>query len=104
MSKDWTVVYDDSVGQIEDGDIHHGCKVDTNEDWHPTINGQLRLSVYRSKIGLMYRICIWGGDDFGMEKDYKLYRNTFKKLKEEADAIPEPITEEWLKQNGFVYA
>lgn len=105
MTKEWEVVYDDSEGgPIEDGDIRHSCKVDTDEDWHPTINGQLTLSVIRSKVGLMIRICVWGGDDFGMEKDYKLYRITFKNAKKEADAIPEPITVEWLKQNDFIYA
>lgn len=96
--KNWTVDYDD------EGDICHSRMVNTNEDWYPTVNGQLKLLVIRSTHSSMIRICIWGGDDFGMEKDYTLSGITFEEARWEAYAIPEPITVEWLEQNGFIVA
>ena len=89
------------------------CKVTTQEDWYPTIDGHLKLSVLQAPqltdpLGKILwtpfiRICIWGGDDFGLEKDYSLDEITFSKAKLEADMIPEPITANWLRAHGFEY-
>lgn len=86
--------------------------VKTNEDWYPTINGELQMSVMRTKWDdpdkpahwSFIRICIWGGDDFGLEKDYAIDAVTFEEALEEADNIPEPVTREWLQAHGFVPA
>jgi len=76
------------------------CFVPTEEDWYPTENGQLRVSYIPLTDG-MFRVCVWGADDFGMEKDMKdkgearlLYRKIIKK----------PIKRKDLEKLGFVSA
>ena len=43
----------------------------TEEDWYPTTNGQVQvmLFIYKKDEG-PHRVCVWGGDDFGLEKDF----------------------------------
>jgi len=88
--------------------IKHTCVVKTNEDWYPTVNGELKMSVMKynaGKANKLNRICIWGGDDFGMDRDFEDFDSiTFDEMKEIADNIPEPITVKWLLANGFIYA
>lgn len=88
--------------------IRHDCQVRTNEDWHPTINGELKMSVMKYKTdekNKLNRICIWGGDDFGMDRDFMDFESvTFDDMKKIANEIPEPITVNWLLANGFTYA
>ncbi len=103
MNKEWTVEYDQE-GKDGVRDIRHGCAVLTDEDWYPTVDGKLSLTVVSVAYYPMIRIHIWGGDDFGMEKDYNISEITFEEAKKEADAIPEPITVRWLLENGFIYA
>ncbi len=48
----------------------------TTDNWHPSINGMfVRVSTMPLfAIGdqpRMYRVCVWGGDDFGVEKDFE---------------------------------
>jgi hypothetical protein len=42
----------------------------TNEDWHPTIDGKVVVRLIGWDNG-EWRVCVWGGDDFGMEIDLK---------------------------------
>lgn len=102
MDKDWTVVYDEEIDHKRY--TCHKCMVNTDEDWYPTDEGKLKMSVIQEPRSKFIRICIWGGDDFGMEKDYKMSENTFEDALLEADVIPEPVTVTWLLENGFDYA
>lgn len=48
--------------------------VKTKEDWYPTHDGEVQVSLLPLKKiegeAQLWRVCIWGGDDFGMEKDF----------------------------------
>ena len=51
---------------------------ETNEDWYPCyeIEGISEMLVRVSFLSLghdstEWRVCVWGADDFGMEKDFK---------------------------------
>lgn len=56
--------------------IRSDKRVHTNEDWFPTWEGgQLKVSVLlctyiwqRPSV----RVCVWGGDDYGFERDWDL--------------------------------
>jgi hypothetical protein len=49
----------------------------SNEDWYPTIagppwpgqEGMVRVSLIEYGDD-HWRVCVWGGDDFGMERDF----------------------------------
>ena len=82
----------------------------TSDDWYPCykIEKDARHSeglvevIFTKLIDGMYRVCIWGADDFGMERDFK----------EEYDAWNifllviklEDVTFNKLKELGFYYA
>ena len=52
----------------------------THEDWYPTINQTVRASLIRLST-CEWRVCVWGGDDFGLEKDFpSVDRQAAKKL------------------------
>ena len=87
MNKDWTVEVPDS---------RVSCLCETPDDWYPTTNGVVKLSVVKLSAGT--RICVWGGDDFGLEKDKFI---TFEAALQEADAIPVPIAQTWLRSHGY---
>jgi len=47
----------------------------------------------------VYRVCVWGADDLGMDLDFtsqSAAENMYNKL-------PNPITKKWLKEQGFEY-
>jgi hypothetical protein len=82
------------------------CFCETPDDWYPTCGGVVKLTVVkllktydRQKEGV--RICIWGGDDFGLEKDLDI---PFDAAIVQADLIPVPITQAWLRTHGYVQA
>ena len=55
--------------------------VPTTEDWCPTVNGELSLTLTYIYLDKLWRVCVWGGDDIGMEKDFASYseaRNIFE--------------------------
>jgi hypothetical protein len=41
----------------------------TSESWYPTINGKVRVQLMQLS-NRMWRVCVWGGDDFGLEQDF----------------------------------
>jgi hypothetical protein len=41
----------------------------TRDNWYPTVNGRVRVSLLELSNG-HWRVCVWGGDDFGLERDY----------------------------------
>lgn len=89
--------------------------METEEDWYPSFffhgpttppeivptQAYLRVRFYEfhpESDG--YRVCVWGNDDFGMEKDFKDFAEAHKCYKE----IASPIEEEKLLAQGFIYA
>ncbi len=95
MHYNWKTKYNDKWGRNDT------TVASTYEDWYPTVDGRLELSVIYVYSPSFIRICLWGGDDFGMEKDYFASEKTFEEVLTEADNIPEPVTIEWLILNGF---
>lgn len=60
---------------------HKKCFKKTNDDWHPNFDGDLvavSLILHRKNSReyklygstCLFRVCVWGADDFGMEKDF----------------------------------
>ena len=45
--------------------------INTQENWYPTTNGVVivKMYIYKKEEG-PHRVCVWGGDDFGLEKDF----------------------------------
>ncbi len=70
------------------------------DDWYPTFDNHLvAVSPVFKLLGLptIYRVCVWGADDFGMEKDF-----SSKKEAENLRAkIKSPITAFKLKELGM---
>ncbi len=55
------------------------CLKPTPDDWYPNYEGDLvkvRLGIYipdccaKNKGKKFHRVCVWGADDCGMEKDF----------------------------------
>jgi len=69
------------------------------EDWYPTVNGLVEVKLYFYSNG-MRRVCVWGGDDFGMELD------TFDDLlaKQLFARVNHLVTQADLRSWGFVPA
>lgn len=44
--------------------------ITTTEDWHPAIDGAKVRVVFILLSTDEWRVCAWGGDDFGMERDF----------------------------------
>ena len=70
----------------------------------------MNLFVRKSVLCYWARICVWGNDDCGMEKDFELSENEKIRLKEikqilkEANDLPNPLNKDWLLTHGFKYA
>lgn len=87
----------------------------TSDDWHPNFPGEyVRVNFIKLRPGCAgqflggYRVCVWGDDDEGMEKDFLVEHMPWKKAKREAytlyHSLKEPITKQGLKALGFVPA
>jgi hypothetical protein len=65
-----TLVYP-SIEEVMDFEKPEEVLKVTHDDWYPCIDDKYVSLKY---VGLltdgMYRVCVWGGDDFGLEKDY----------------------------------
>lgn len=51
-------------------------------------------------IHFTYRVCVWGGDDRGMEKDLDTYEEAYKLY----ESLKEPLNTDSLKIEGFIPA
>lgn len=85
--------------------VHDFQRVDkqilTREDWHPTVDGQLKAS-FMLLTDQNWRVCVWGGDDFGMERDFPhTDRQGAKALFE---ALVDFTTKEKMRQLGMTNA
>lgn len=79
--------------------------VKTTDNWFPNYEGdQVALSLTKLQgYPITYRVCVWGMDDCGMERDFQTNDPTeakklFDKLK---DAI---VTMGYLSELGFISA
>ena len=68
------------------------------EDWYPSFQC-VRCSIMPLSTG-QTRVCVWGADDTGMERDF----DTPEAAKAVYEEIPSPVTREWLEEKGFVRA
>lgn len=81
----------------------------TPDDWHPAYNapdvsyvdhrrvgGFVKVSFIHLTDGL-YRVCVWGADDTGMELDQKSRMDAMSLYK----SIPNPVTMKELTLLGF---
>jgi len=41
----------------------------TTENWYPSIDGKVRVRLLLLSTD-QWRVCVWGNDDFGMERDF----------------------------------
>lgn len=74
--------------------------IKTNEDWYPTYkNGTIRVFCCALSNGL-FRVAVWGNDDFGLEADVK-EANLAQTL---YDEIKDFTTQSELKFAGFIQA
>ena len=82
---------------------------EVNEDWYGNYsiaNDQRYLGKYVSiriskLFGGQFRVCIWGNDDLGMDRDFEEESDaiaTFQKI-----MLVEDLTKQYLKDNGFGY-
>lgn len=68
----------------------------TNEDWHPTKDGKVDVSLYCWSDG-QWKVSVWGGDDFGLEfltRDEGVARRHF-------DRVVNLTTKDDLRARGF---
>lgn len=94
---------------------HRKFSLPTQDDWYPNrIRNTVEISVYEYTIpdkhnNLTIRVCVWGDDDFGLEKDMFFPNSNEKEkaLKEilrEVDDFPNPLNQDWLRDRGFYNA
>lgn len=75
------------------------CKeVAVAEDWYPTVDGLVRVSLFH-RDGFN-RVCVWGGDDFGLEYD----TTDLPEARRLFDRINHLVTKDSLRSWGFVRA
>lgn len=76
----------------------------TTDDWYPCWPRQT-VRVQVSEIDAMVRVSFWGADDFGLERDVP---NPTPEMVEQqinwAKLLPNPVTQQWLRDHGFVNA
>jgi len=84
--------------------------ITVTDDWYPCFeNNTVQLSMFISYLDkhTFVRICVWGADDFGLEKDYhdSDYNNLISKYNEWKetifDAACDGIDQNWFRNRGF---
>jgi hypothetical protein len=72
--------------------------LNTPDEWHPCYpQNKVEVSTMPLTDG-KFRVCVWGTDDFGMERDYE----TAKEALAVYASIQSPVTIKGLKTLGFV--
>lgn len=74
--------------------------VPTKDDWHPTCGGGFVMIRFVQMLPDGFRIAVWGGDDFGLEKDVASF-NEAEALYREITAL-ENLTIQELLDKDFV--
>ena len=70
--------------------------VPTTENWHPTENGAVEVTLSRDGPN-NWRVSVWGADDFGMEKDGMTLTHAMATYR----ALDVKISQSWLRNLGF---
>ena len=91
--------------------------VKVDDDWYPNYpNDEIRIAViklpqFTRDDPMVVRICAWGNDDYGLEKDFTVSSNgdrtrKYKDLIKYADQLKElePINAKFLKSEGWISA
>jgi len=73
----------------------------TSEEWYPTIDGTVRVSFIRLTSN-EWRVCVWGGDDFGLECDFP--RNQYHQAKQLFDKLVDFTTQTKMRSWHMVNA
>ena len=97
---------------------HKTCFKQTEDEWYPNYDGDtVRVSLilrrkksneYKLYGQTLFRVCVWGDDDFGMEKDFKSGDDQadIEQAKELYATLIEQkfINQGYLKKLGFINA
>lgn len=75
----------------------------TNEDWYPTEDGRVVVSLIGWADG-SWRVCVWGFDDFGLERDWHPSPTAQREAQLQFDRIVDLTTQNELRARGFVTA
>ncbi len=82
----------------------------TSDDWSPNFPKncvEFRVYLYQKPRNLI-RVCVSGADDTGMERDEHFPMGGYEARLKEIEywlehKIPNPVTQEWLLQQGFKF-
>lgn len=87
----------------------------TTDDWYPNYEKDtVKCSVFcirgavlkrgnrslRARTKPIYKVCIWGKDDTGMEREF----SSLSGAENMYNNLPNPITKSWLLENKFISA
>lgn len=74
--------------------------IQVSDDWYPCFpNQQVQVSLIKDNPNL-FRVCVWGADDFGMEKSFTQSGEAQECFKN----LPIPLSVHLLKNMGFLPA
>ena len=87
-------------------------KIKVMDDWFPCIDGdkveaRLFIFYYPNEHGVYcVRLCVWGGDDTGVEQEYSFCDlpsalNKFDELEDFFYSIPDGVDRYWFIKHGF---
>lgn len=76
----------------------------TSDDWYPSYKLEdqqlVKVRLLELKNGL-WRVCVWGNDDFGLERDYCQYEDAHEMFQ---IIIKQPqVSQKFLRVCGFVH-
>lgn len=81
----------------------------TSDDWYPCYQLKryklVKVSCFELCGGEGWRVCVWGADDCGMERDWPTWQGQFPAFQMFMEIIRQPeISKQWLLDAGFVRA
>ena len=88
------------------------CRMKTDDDWAPNLESadgtpdEVDVTIlgwgWEYEEGkVAYRVCVWGGDDFGYERDYKFEETNPTELVKFVLSWPSVVNRSWLELQGF---
>ena len=87
-------------------------KIKVIDDWHPCVDGdkvnaRLFMFYYPNEHGVYcVKLCVWGGDDTGVEQEYSFWDltsalNKFDELEDFFYSIPDGVDRYWFIKHRF---